>query len=587
METRSQVKLPRRLAAVLYADVQGYSRLIGDDEEAAHRETSACIQLFRSEAQAYGGRIVRAEGDSVLAEMQSAVDAVKFAADMQSRIAERNLDQPVESRIEFRIGVNLGDIIVDQQEIFGDSVNIAERLQGLAYPGGICISKSVFEQVQAKLAYGYEFMGPQELKNIVQPVEVYRVRFDQQPLVTQIHSREKEEPLELPDRPSVAVLPFQNLSQDDREIFLSDGITDDLTIALSKFRELFVISRNSAFQFELRSRSPRDIGRELGVRYLVEGGLMRRGNRLRVTIRLIEASSGQQIWGERFDHYFDEIFHVLDELAVAIAATLAQQIAAEERKRVMKAETEDLQAYSLVLRGQELLFLHEKRSNTMARKHYERAVEIDPGYSRAYAAMSRTLNYDWRYSWDENASRLLDRALDLAQQAVHLDNFDARGYSELGFVHLYKKQHDASIASYERALKLNPNDADMMAEMADALAHCGRPEDAVELLQRAMRLNPYYPDWYSWNLSGAYHQLREYEKAIETVKRMQNPAEGRRLLATCYAQLDRMEEARAEAAEVMRVHPEFSLEHWAEVLPDKNPEDIEHFIEGLRKAGLK
>ncbi len=587
MGTQRQRKLPSRFAAVLYAGVQGYGRLVDLNEEAVDRETTACIDLFRGNIAEYGGRILRAEGNSVLAEMQSAVDAVKFAADMQSCIAERNLDQPVEKRVEFRIGINLGEIIVEQQEIFGASVSIAVRLQSLAYPGGICISETVHEQVQDKLAYGYEFMGPQEFENIVQPVHAYRVRFDQQPLVTQIHSRTRDEPLELPDQPSVAVLPFQNLSDDEREIYLSDGFTEDLTMALSKFRELFVIARNSAFQFELRSRSPQDIGRQLGVRYLVEGSLLRRGNRLRVTTRLIEATSGDGLWGERFDHFFDEVFHVLDELAVSVAATLAQQIATEERKRVMKAETDDLQAYSLVLRGQELLFLHEKRSNKMARKHYERAVEIDPGYARAYAAMSRTLNYDWRYSWSENTSRLLDRALDLAQQAVHLDNFDARGYSELGFVNLYKKQHDASISCYERALRLNPNDADLMAEMADSLTHCGRPEDAVEQLKQAMRLNPYYPDWYSWYLGGAYQQLREYEKAIETVKRMQNPAEGHRLLASCYARLGRMEEARAEAAEVLRVHPEFSLDHWADVQPDRNPEDIEHFIEGLRIAGLK
>lgn len=587
MENHPQPNLPRKLSAVLVADVQGYSRLFGQDEDTTHRETTACLDLFRSKVADFGGRIVRAAGDSVLADMQSAIDAVRFAVEMQKKIAERNLNLPVERRVEFRIGINLGDIIVDQGEIYGDSVNIAARLESLAYPGGICISKAVHEQVQTKLAFGYEFMGAQDLKNIVQPVEVYRVRFGEQASITQPRYRTEEKLLELPDRPSVAVLPFQNLTQGEQEAYLSDGITDDLTITLSKFRELFVISRNSAFQYKLRNRSTQDIGRELGVRYLVEGSLLRLGNRLRVTTQLIEAATGHQLWGERFDHYLDEVFQVLDELAVSIAATLAHKIASEERRRALQAETDNLEAYGLVLRGQELLFHHEKGSNLMARRHYERAVEIDPGYARAHAAMSRTLNYAWRYSWEESGPRLLDRALDLAHKAVHLDEFDARGYAELGFVHLYKKAHDASIACYERGLNLNPNDADLMAELADAQAHCGRPEAAVELLEKAMRLNPYYPDWYSWNLGGAYHQMREYEKAIEMVKRMQNPAEGRRLLATCYAQLGRMDEARAEAAEVLRVHPEFSLAHWAEVQPDKNPEDLEHFIEGLRKAGLE
>ena len=246
-----------------------------------------------------------------------------------------------------------------------------------------------------------------------------------------------------------------------------------------------------------------------------------------------------------------------------------------------------MEAYGLVLRGQELLLLHERGANSVARQHYERAVELDPAYARAYAAISRTLNFDWRYSWSSEAGGSLDRALDFANKAIQFDEFDARGYSELGFVQIYKKEHNASIAAYNRSIDLNPNDADVLAEMGDVLVHCGDNERAVELLSRAMRLNPYYPDWYLWYLAGAHYQMHDYEKAIDAVGKMSNPAEGRRVLAASYAQLGRMDEAHQQARQVLEVHPNFSLAHWAKVQPDKNPEDVEHFIEGLRKAGLK
>jgi TolB-like protein/Flp pilus assembly protein TadD len=587
METHSQPKLPRRLAAVLVADVQGYSRLIGDDEDTAHRETTACIGLFGGKVADYGGRLVRAVGDGALVELQSASEAVKFAVDMQETIEERNLEVPVERRVEFRIGINLGDVIIEEGDIFGDTVNVAARLQTLAYPGGICISKAVHGEVSAKLGYGYESMGPQDLKNIVRPVEVFRVRFHEEGIGTLPTYREEQMPLEVPERPSVAVLPFKNMGDDTAEYYLADGITEDITIALSRFRELFVIARQSAFVYKSRPVSSAIIGRELGVRYLVEGGIRHHGKRLRITTQLIDTASGQEIWGERYDHYFDELFDVLDELTDRIASTLARQIQVEERRRVLKTKAESVEAYGLVLQGQELLFLHERHSNAIAREYYQRAVELDHVYARAYAAISRTHNFDWRYSWSKDAAKSLDQALDFAEKAIQLDNYDARGFAEVGFVQLYKKDHDASIAAYERALDLNPNDADVLAEMGDALSYAGEDERAVELLKRAMRLNPFYPDWYLWYLGEAYFHLGDFEDAIKTLRKMRNPSEGHRLLASSYAHLGEMKAARYHAKQVMKVHPNFSIAHWRIVPPYKHPEHLEVFIEGLRKAGLK
>lgn len=588
MQNHHQPTLPRKLAATLFADVQGYSRMMGRDEDATHRKTISGLRLFEEKIASYGGRIVRSAGDGVLAEMQSAGDAVKYAVEVQKAIAERNLDLPVEDRLEFRIGINLGDVIIEQGEIYGDSVNIADRLQELAYPGGICISRAVHEQVKTSFALGFEYLGRQELKNILQPVEVYRVRHDPKSLATLPTFREESKPLEVPARPSIAVLPFRNLSENQREYFLADGVTDDIIIALSKFRELFVIARDSAFVYKLRPSGAREsAAKELGVRYLVEGSVRREGDRLRVNTQLIDSESGREIWGERYDHPFGEIFAVMDDLTVTIACALARHIDSEERRRAQQAKTNNLESYGLVLKGQELLFRHEERANVLARKHYETAAELDPHYARAYAAISRTFNFDWRYSWSEDAAKSLDQALEFAKQAIHLDEFDARGYSELGFVNLYKKEHDASIAAYERAIQLNPNDADVLAEMGDALSYAGEDERAVELLKHAIRLNPFYPDWYLWYLGEAYFHLGNFEDAIKTLRKMRNPSEGHRLLASSYAHLGEMKEARHHATQVMKVHPNFSVAHWRTVPPYKHKEQLEVFIEGLRKAGLK
>ena len=443
------------------------------------------------------------------------------------------------------------------------------------------------DQVGPKLGYGFEFMGSQDLKNILHPVEVFRVRPDAESMVTLPTFRAPVLEPAVPALPSVAVLPFANLTEDANEAFLSDGVTEDVTVALSRFRELFVIARHSAFVYKTRQSAPPEIARELGVRYLVEGSVRRQGARLRVTARLIEATSGQEIWGERYDHFVDEVFDVMDELTERIAATLARQIQVAERRRAAQSKPENLEAYGLVLRGQEQLLLLERNANAEARRHYERATQLDPRYARAYAAISRSLNYDWRYSWSQDAQQSLDKALEFANKAIEIDDYDARAYAELGFVQLYNKEHNACIAAYERSLELNPNDADILAEMGDALSHTGDNTRAVGNLKRAMRLNPYYPDYYLWYLGGAYYQMHSYEEAIEHIKMMKNPAEGSRILAASYAQLGRPPEAEAEAKKVLKTHPEFSIEHWYDVQPDKNPEDSEHFIEGLRKAGLK
>ena len=580
----------RQLGAILFADVVGYSGLMGEDELATHEAVKGHLGTFEQYSVRYEGEILQVRGDGILALFDSIVNAVRFSIDVQKAVAAANQPVPEERRIMFRIGINLGEVVKEEASVYGDSVNIAARIEGLADPGGICVSAAVYEQIKNKLRYGYEYLGPQRLKNIRDPIEVFRVREESEGAAMAASPRALSRGIELgrspPKLPSVVVLPFINLSGDPSEYWLSDGVTEDITTNLSKFHNLFVIARSSAFTYKNKSARPQQAAEELGVRYVTQGSVRKLGNRVRISVALADAESGRTIWGERYDRDVDDIFAMQDEITHMIVAATAVQIEATESERMRQMQASDLEAYGLVLQGQQRIFRYTRDDNQEARNLYEAALEIDPRYARAMAAVSRTLNLDWRYSWTDSPDEALNEALEFARQAALLDETDARGFGELGFVHLYRKEHEASINAYTRALILNPNDADLMADMADALAHSGRSEEAVELLQKAMHLNPFYPDQYLWHLGGAYFNLKRYEDAVDTLLCMHNPTEGRRLLAASYGQLGRTSEAREQAAKVLEAHPSFSLERWASNQPDKYSEDLEHFVDGLKKAGL-
>lgn len=590
MTARSDKRRQRQLGAIVFADMVGYSILMGKDEIAAHVTITSLIREFQRQIEKYEGKILNVAGDGILAFFGSVVDAAEFAVHIQETLHDRGEEFPDDSPVQFRIGINIGDVIFDGETVYGDGVNIAARLEGLAEPGGICISAAVYEQISNKLDYGYEYLGSRDLKNIVDPVEVYRLRGEAGAIVMTPSPRHIAgnilEETALPTRPSVAVLPLTNLSADAGEDYFANGITEDITTSLSRFQDLFVIARGSSFNYQHKSAPLDQIGRMLGVRYLLQGSVQRAGNRVRIAIQLVEAASGQTLWGDRFDRNFDDIFVLQDEITETIVASMAVRIEASERERMRQAHPADLAAYGLVLRGQQKLHRYTREDNSGARDMYMAAIESDSRYARAFAAVSRTFNFDWRYSWTDAPREALGKALELAKTAVALAETDARGYAELGFVNLYRKQHDQSIDAYGHALTLNPNDADIMAEMADALVHAGRSEEAIELLKKAMRLNPFYPDIYLWNLGGAYFNLRRYGEAIDALERMHTPAEGRRLLAASYAYLNRMEEAKFQAGKVLEAHPNFSLKHWEMIQPDKNSDDTAHFVEGLKRAGL-
>jgi adenylate cyclase len=585
----ADIQQPRRqLSAILFADVHGYARLMGMAEQHTYERVTRSIRLIKALIGDYGGQVVQTSGDSVLALFESASQALKFAVAIQREFRNDAVWNSDGEAIAFRIGINLGEVIVGEGNVHGHSVNVAARIQALAKPGGICISEVVRRAVQDTLGVQLAPLGPQTLKNIAEPVEVFAIEVNG-PQAAELWDPRQDlrHVLEAPTEASVAVLPLENQSRDPRDDHLCDGITGDIITDLSRFRDLLVIARHSAFLFKNQDLPLEQVAHRLGVRYVLTGGLQRSGSKIRINVQLSEAESGRIIWSDRYSGHLGDVFAFQDDVTAMIAARLAIQIHAAEARRMADVSPPDVRAYGLILRGQELSLRFRKEANLYARRLFEEAVDIQPTYGRSYAGMSRTYNIAWRYAWTDSPEAALDKAVDLAQAAIDQDRLDARGFGELGFAHLYKKQHDASLAAYERAAELNPNDADLLAEMGDALTYSGQTDRAKALLQRAMRLNPYYSDWYLWYLGEAYFYSGEYENAIQTLLKMRDQSEAHRLLASSHAHLGRMKEARHHAKQVLAIHPNFSLAHWRTVPPNKNPDENEVFIEGLRKAGLK
>jgi len=579
----------RQLSAILFADVHGYSRLMARNEERTYQRVTQAIRLIRSLIGDYGGQVQHIAGDGILALFVSAAQALQFAVAIQREFRNEAVWNPDNEPLAFRIGINVGEVLVGgEANVQGHSVNVAARIQALARPGGICITEAVQRAVSDTVGIAMRQLGPQALKNMTEPVEVFAIEVNGAPAPVSVELPPTPSELTQPfTEASVAVLPLANLSNDPRNSHLCDGFTGDIITNLSRFRDLLVIARHSAFLFKDRDLASAQIAGQLGVRYLMTGGLQRSGQKLRLRVQLTEAATDRVVWSDRYDGDLGDLFAFQDDVTAMIAARLAVQISAAEQRRLLAEQPPDLRAYGLILRGQDLSLRFRNESNRHARRLFEHAAEIDPDYGRCYAGMSRTFNLAWRYHWTPEPEVALDKAVDLANAAIGYDSLDARGYGELGFACLYKKQHDSSLAAYERALELNPNDADILAEMGDSLTYCGDANRAVQLLTRAMRLNPYYPDWYLWYLGEAHFHIGDDEATIETLKRMRDQSEAHRLLASSYAHLNHMAEARHHAKEVLRAHPNFSIAHWRTVPPDKDPIQLERFIDGLRKAGLR
>jgi adenylate cyclase len=588
MSVESSAGPRRQLSAILFADVHGYSRLMAKNEERTYERLTQCLRLIRSLMADYGGQFIRTAGDGVLALFETAPQALRFAIAIQREFRNDAVWNADDEPIVFRIGINLGEVLIGEADIQGHSVNVAARIQALARPGGICITDAVQRAVRDTLGMPFRRLGPRILKNISEPVEVFAIEIDGPPssVATAAMSGEAQI-IRPPSEASVAVLPLDNLSGDPRNDHLCAGFTGDVITNLSRFRDLLVIAQHSAFLFKNRDVPSSEVAGRLGVRYLVTGGLQRSGRKLRLRVQLTEADTARVIWSDRYHGDLGDLFAFQDDVTAMIAARLAVQISAAEQRRLLAVRPPDLRAYGLILRGQDLYQRIARETNLYARRLFEESLHVDPGYARGYAGLARTFQEEWRYRWSNTPELCLEQAVTLAQRAIELDPGDARGHATFGYACLFRRKHDESLAAYQRAAELNPNDADVLAETGHCVSCCGDPQRALQLLERAMRLNPFYPDSYLWNLGEVHFDLGDYEKAIRTLGRMRDLSQAYRLLTASHALLGNVTEAKRHAQQVLATQPGFSLEHWRDIPPDRNPEPRERFLEGLRKAGLK
>jgi len=626
----TQEGFKRKLTAILSADVIGYSRLMRDSEEATVRDLAAHRVVLTEIIQQHHGRVVDSPGDNILAEFASVVDAVNCAIKIQEEIRKSNTDNPEDRRMEFRIGINLGDVIEEEGRIYGDGVNIAARVEGIAAAGGIAISGTVYEHIKDKLSLGYHYLGEQNVKNIPEPVEIYQLltepadagkMIDEKKPKTmkwrwvtsgaialiilvvgaiiiwhyyfraQIESASLEKmAFPLPDKPSIAVLPFENISGDPEQEYFSDGITEDLITDLSKISGLFVIARNSVFIYKGRTIKIAEVGRELGVRHVLEGSVRKANGRVRITAQLVDATTQGHLWAERYDRDLKDIFALQDEVTQKIVAALAVKLTEDEQERLVRKYTENMEAYDSFLQGMELIHHHTKEANIQARQMYKRAIDLDPKFAAAYALLGLTYSQEWSHGWSQNP-QALERAFELAQAAIALDNSLPFGHAILGEIYLWKKHYEKAVAEQEKAIALSPSDADLISGLGGILNWAGRPEEAIELVKKAMRLNPMYQTEYLWNLGHAYFLRGRYGEAIETLKRARdrNPEylPVHVYLSASYINQGQQKEARAEAAEASMLSPQTSMEAWKQRLPYKNQAVLERLIDSLRKAGFK
>ena len=587
----AQVTITRKLAAILYADVAGYSRLTGADEEGTHRILDAYLDVFTASIKSHDGRVVHYAGDAVLAEFTSVVAALTSAAAVQRELEARNRDHPDDRKLRFRIGINLGEVIVDRDDIYGDGVNIAARLEGLAEPGGICISGSVHDQVKGKLDLAFEDLGEQTVKNIAVPVRVWRWLPDSP--VASPGTGVSTEPLTLPDKPSIAVLPFANLSGDPEQEYFSDGITDDLITALSNVRSFFVIARHSSFTYKGRAVDVKDVGRELGVHYVLEGSVRKAGNRVRVTAQLVEAASGNHIWADRYDGALADIFDLQDEISASVVGAIEPQLHRAEVERIRHKRPESFDAYDLTLSGLAKMNKLDPRDTADALRLFLEAIELDANYARAYVCASychrRQVQLKGMVLSEEDKAE----SIRLAHAGLRADRTDPYVLWQAAMtVALVEKDYEEAVALVDRSLAINANAN--RAWIASGMLRCyvGDPETAIEHAERAMRLSPLdISMWVAESvMANACMQLGNYEKALawarKSARRHPDNLPAHHVLAASAAQLGRRQEAEAAVRAVLEMDPALTISRLKEIYPVARYNNLEGFIDGLRKAGL-
>ncbi len=580
-------RLPRKLAAIFYADVAEYSRLTGEDEDATHIVLRDYLDLLTQNIKSHRGKVMHFAGDAVLAMFESVFDAVSSATDVQKQLLERNTDLPNQRKVQFRIGVNLGDVIEDRGDIYGDGVNIAARLESISDPGGVCISASVFEQIKGKLDFQFEDMGEQEFKNIAEKIRSYRVA----PIPTQLSPKTFEaligERLELPDKPSIAVLPFQNMSGDPEQEYFADGMSEDIITALSRVPDLVVIARNSTFVYKGRAVDIRQVGRELAVSHVLEGSIRKAGDRLRITAQIVDTRNGDHVWAERFDRKLDDIFAVQDEIAHNIAVELQVQLVTGESSRRSETGTKNIEAWELAMRASRLVASHVHDNAIAAKKILERALELDSNYPVAWVEMGWIYWQESVWKWSAEPEKSMQLAFDAAQKALSLDEFDSHTYGLLGHIYLVRGDRRQAIEMSEKAVELAPSDSILLALLANVLIDSGQLKEGIQKIQRAIRLSPFPRPWQLSLLGTGFHLLGQNETAISALKhaveREPDSHLARVWLASALAEMGRLDEAREVSKAIVSIDPAFSALSWAERYRSKSHERLK---ENLLAAGL-
>jgi adenylate cyclase len=575
----SETRVSRRLTTILAADVVGYSRLMAADEEG----TLAALKAQRREVvepklAAYGGRIVKLMGDGVLMEFASVVDAVTYAVEVQREVARRNGGVPEDRRITYRVGLNIGDIIVDGDDIYGDGVNVAARLEGLAEPGGICLAQNVYDQVRSKVDLAFEDLGEKQVKNIPEAIRVYAVKLDASAGAGSGDTAPDVARPKLPDKPSIAVLSFDNMSGDPEQDYFADGIVEDIITELSRESDLFVIARNSSFAYKGQSPDIRQVAHELGVRYVLEGSVRKAGNRIRLNAQLIDAKTGHHVWAERYDRTLEDVFEVQDELTNTIQNTLLQKVQESDIESALNRAPKDMNAYDHMLRAFGLLLRFNRANNEEAMREAEAALDLDPDYARAHMVLAWAHLYSVWSAWADDIEQAIERGYEAAQKAVAAGRNDFWGHAALGFAELCRHRHERALSALDRALALNPNSADVW------------PEEGLKDIELAIRHNPHHPDWYLIGIGRAYYMLGRYEEAIPHIERLvaatPELAVGRLLLVAVYVGSGRLDAARAEVSAYLKINPGLTIGQVRMIVPFQKEEDLERYLDLLRQAGL-
>jgi adenylate cyclase len=625
-------QLNRKLTAILSADAKGYSRLMGHDDVATVQTLKHCHEIMNAEIQRHHGRVIDFPGDNLLAEFASIVDAVKCALVIQECLSQYASDLPDDRKMPFRIGVNMGDVIVDGERIYGDGVNIAARLESLADAGGICLSSSAYDQIQNKLAFGGEYIGEQLVKNIETPIKVYKIwsdpeadgRIDTQRTISRTRWRwpaiaailivvvagaafyawqgyqnrepaaettqlEQQPSTTSSDKPSIAVLPFSNLSDDKEQEYFSDGITNDIITDLSKFSVLSVAASNTVFKYKGKPVDIREVGRELNVAYVLECSIQKAADRVRINTQLLDASNGNHIWPDRFIRKTADIFKLQDEIIENIVRKLALKINQTERERVFSEQTDNLEAYDYLLKAYHHFYQRKREGSLKATEYFKKAIELDPNYSDACAGLAHVPRWVAGYGWTKFPDLAMQQAEELLEKAIMLDESNAFARAQLGYIYMRKGEYDLVISEMKRSIELNPNDWRTYRLHAPVLLYSGKPDDAPYWYNMSLKYDPYVSPGTFMNIGIANFLKGHNDEALSWLNkcaaRWPTFLGNHIVLAAVHGHMDNLEEARKETQEVLSIAPFFEVDFYGEAY--HNPEHRRKIVEGLRKAGIK